>query len=222
MLVLSIGPPFKYVIPSFDVLAVSMRPARIRVKFGRQDKAYDIFIRTDNSLNEHLLPAMLKVKDYALVQVWHEIYCIVQSIIHFFSQESEFCLSVDLSNFNIPPQGVLVAWLWDWQEECENETHTDVESREQFNPYLLSESDSDKSDNEATQANLPLPREHTVTFKCVGSTHDPSAQECLSKVSKLLREDKSVEVKIVPEPNNQYMMQEQLHFNAMLITSGKE
>ena len=99
--------------------------------------------------------------------------------------------------FHLPPQGVLVAWLWDWEEESKNDTTADVESREQHNP------ESDKSDNETTQLSLPT-RTRTVTFKCVGSTHDPCAQECLSKVSKLLREDKTVEVKIVPEPNNQY------------------
>ena len=96
--------------------------------------------------------------------------------------------------FHLPPQGVLVAWLWDWEEESKNDTTADVESREQHNP------ESDKSDNETTQLSLPT-RTRTVTFKCVGSTHDPCAQECLSKVSKLLREDKTVEV---PEPNNQY------------------
>ena len=69
VLVLSIGPSFKYVVPSFDVLAVAMRPMKIRVNVDGQDRTYDIFIRTDNSLNGHLLPAMMRVKDYALVEV---------------------------------------------------------------------------------------------------------------------------------------------------------
>ena len=68
-LVLSIGSSFKYVIPSFDVLAVSMRPMRIRVNYGRRDRAYDIFVRSDPSLNGRMLPAIMNVKDYAMVEV---------------------------------------------------------------------------------------------------------------------------------------------------------
>ena len=130
-------------------------------------------------------------------------------------------MSVNLSNFHLPPQGVLVAWLWDWQEESKNDTPADVESREQHNPYLQSESESDKSDNKTTQLSLPT-RTHTVTFKCVGSTHDPCAQECLNKVSKLLREGKTVEVKIVPEPNNQYDARAIAFHCKVKIMSGKE
>ena len=59
LLVLSIGSSFKYVIPSFDVLAVSMRPMRIRVNYGRRDRAYDIFVRSDPSLNGRMLPAIM-------------------------------------------------------------------------------------------------------------------------------------------------------------------
>ena len=56
-------------VPSFDVLAVAMRPMKIRVNVDGQHRTYDIFIRTDNSLNGHLLPAMMRAKDYALVEV---------------------------------------------------------------------------------------------------------------------------------------------------------
>ena len=64
LLILSIGSSFKYVIPRFDVLAVSMRPMRIRVNYGGRDRAYDIFVRSDPSLNGRMLPAIMSVKDF--------------------------------------------------------------------------------------------------------------------------------------------------------------
>ena len=48
--------------------------------------------------------------------------------------------------------------------------HTDVESFEQFNPYLLSELDSDKSDNETTQASHYY-QENILLLSCVLGLH---------------------------------------------------
>ena len=42
------------------------------------------------------------------------------------------------------------------------------------------------------------------TFKCIGSTHDNGAQECLSKVTRILCDNGTVETKVAPEPNNVY------------------
>ena len=42
-----------------------------------------------------------------------------------------------------------------------------------------------------------------ILLHLIGSAHDGCAQECLCTVSKLLRENKTVEVEIMPEPNNQ-------------------
>ena len=44
---------------------------------------------------------------------------------------------------------------------------------------------------------------HTVTFKCIGTTHNPTAQDTLRQVSRKLR-DGEVPVQIVPELDNQY------------------
>ena len=67
--VLTLGPPFCYPIPSFDVLSVKLRQARI---FGAtpegQEHYYDVFIREDPSLS-HSLPTWLTVIDAAVVDV---------------------------------------------------------------------------------------------------------------------------------------------------------
>ena len=94
-----------------------------------------------------------------------------------------------------------MAWNWEWEEEASSDLEEDVDSREQYNPYIRS--DSENSDDESISFSLPT-QTHTVTFKCIGSTHDNNAQECLSKVSKVLREGGKVQTKMTPEPNNQY------------------
>ena len=44
----------------------------------------------------------------------------------------------------------------------------------------------------------------TVTFKCIGTTHDFHAQNTLRSVSQLLAKGDVVPVNIYPEPNNCY------------------
>ena len=104
------------------------------------------------------------------------------------------------SNLQLPPQGVLIAWVWDWEEKENDDAQVDFESREQYNPYIQSESEESGDENTGSS---PVPM-HTVTFKCIGSTHDCIAQECLCEVSKIMREGGTVETKIMPEPHNQY------------------
>jgi len=43
---------------------------------------------------------------------------------------------------------------------------------------------------------------HTVTFKCIGTTHDPHAQEVFEKVSLLLEKGVKVPVDIFPVADN--------------------
>ena len=114
---------------------------------------------------------------------------------------------MNTSTLKLPPQGVLVAWKWEWEEREESTSSDessfdeDIESREEYNPYLRS--DSESSDDGSTEFSLPS-QTHTVTFKCIGSTHDTGAQDCLSKASKILRNNGTVEMKMAPEPNNPY------------------
>ncbi len=60
-----------------------------------------------------------------------------------------------------------------------------------------SESDSDSQSHVPSQTQI-------VTFKCIGTTHDSHAQDTLREVSKALKDDKDVPVKVVCEPDNQY------------------
>ena len=67
--VLSIGPPFKYVIPSFDVLQIQLRQLKIMGYDSKgDDKYYDFFIRHSPSLS-HEYPAWMIIKDATIVKV---------------------------------------------------------------------------------------------------------------------------------------------------------
>ena len=70
--VVSIGRPFRYIIPSFNVIAVELRQIRIRgYNSEGEGETYDLFIRNDTSLSRSY-PAWMTVKDGTVVDVsWH-------------------------------------------------------------------------------------------------------------------------------------------------------
>lgn len=68
--VLHVGPSFKYVIPSFDVLTVELRHIRVGGDSNGAGQVYDIFIRgNDLSLMNKVYPALMTAKDYMNIAV---------------------------------------------------------------------------------------------------------------------------------------------------------
>ena len=67
--VLTIGPIFCYVVPSFQVLQVEIRQIRVKgFTKEREEKVYDFVIRNDTSLNRPY-PCWMVIKDAAFVKV---------------------------------------------------------------------------------------------------------------------------------------------------------
>ena len=68
--VLTLGPSFRYVISSFDVLAVELRQMRVGGDSKGAGQVYDIFIRADDvSQMKKTYPALMRVKDYLNIEV---------------------------------------------------------------------------------------------------------------------------------------------------------
>ena len=115
-------------------------------------------------------------------------------------QEKEFRLCVNTLNLKLPPQGVIVVWEWKWRESSstssEYSEEEEIESTEQYNPYLHSDSANSSSEN-GLESSSSQYLSHTVTFK-------PSAQSVLCQISRMLRENQVVHTKIETEPENQY------------------
>ena len=134
-------------------------------------------------------------------------HCITEFFYFFFAiQQEEFSIYVKTSGLRLPPQGVLVVWEWSWQDENSDVDHVSESSFEStesdhHNPYI--QTDTESEGEQETEFCLPS-QTHTVTFKCIGTTHDFNAQETLRKVSKLLGQEEQVPLVIVPEPDNQY------------------
>ena len=63
--VVSLGPPFSYVIPSFDVLAVELRQMVIVGQEEGVEAHYDLFVRNNVSLRRSY-PARMTVKDFVV------------------------------------------------------------------------------------------------------------------------------------------------------------
>ena len=67
--VLTLGPSFRYVIPSFDVLAVELRQMRVGGDSKGAGQVYVIFIRADDVSLMKNYPALMRVKDYLNIEV---------------------------------------------------------------------------------------------------------------------------------------------------------
>ena len=98
----------------------------------------------------------------------------------------------------MPLQEVIVEWDWEWKDPEEVVTHVSETSYGDGSGERGEEEDSD-----VTCCSTP-DKEHTVTFKCIGTTHDLHAQEVLKCVSEQLHNGNVVPVSIFPEPSNQY------------------
>ena len=67
--VLSVGEPFRYVIPSFDVIAIEMRQLKVKGYTAEgEERNYDLFIRNDPSLCRPYHVWMV-IKDGTVIEV---------------------------------------------------------------------------------------------------------------------------------------------------------
>jgi len=104
---------------------------------------------------------------------------------------------------SLPPQGVAVVWDWEWlDDEIDYISETSSEGIAAINPSMESRNDADQSSDECSYNSLSAT--HTVTFKCIDTTHDSVSQHVLQKVSSLLHKGETVPVDIFPEPDNPY------------------
>jgi len=104
---------------------------------------------------------------------------------------------------SLPPQGVVVVWDWEWlDDKFDYISETSSEGIAAINPSMESCSDADQSSKECS-LNSPSAT-HTVTFKCIGTTHNSVSQQVLQKISDLLHQGDTVPVDIFPEPDNPY------------------
>lgn len=110
----------------------------------------------------------------------------------------EFCKNVYVKHLNVV-EGCGVPIIWQWVDGVEHDEDTDVEDDEDPGEHrdesLLT--DSDLEEEKCNQTS-------TVSFKCIGVTRDSSYQETLKEAHKLMKEGKSVLVRVEPEPNNPY------------------
>ena len=79
-----------------------------------------------------------------------------------------------------------MVWEWKWRESSstssESSEEEEIESTEQYNPYLHPDSANSSSEN-GLESSSSQYLSHTVTFKCIGSVHDQSAQSVLCQIS---------------------------------------
>lgn len=100
---------------------------------------------------------------------------------------------------SLPLQGVMVVWECEWQDEdIDHVSETSSEGIAAINPDIESCSESESNDDNSSNEQMM----HTVTFKCIGTTHHIDAQDVLCRVNQLLDQGENVNVDIFPEPDN--------------------
>ena len=65
---LSLGPPFQYIIPGFDVLRVELRQLKVAFVLDGVDRTIDLFVPNQSSLC-HSYPARMTIKGFLVVDV---------------------------------------------------------------------------------------------------------------------------------------------------------
>ena len=105
------------------------------------------------------------------------------------------------SGLNLPSQGAIVIWEWEWVDK-DNVTHVSdtVLSHNSIENDESSEMEFG-SDTSVSIEELPV---YTETFKCIGCQHDLEAQQVLQIVSQMMRNGDIVPVNIFHEPSNRY------------------
>ncbi len=98
---------------------------------------------------------------------------------------------IDMDLVLLPNKEVFVAYSWNWVEEdglSKSDEAIEVAGREG-----VANEDTDDSEEESSTIT------HTVTFKCIGVTHESSYQTTLEYVAEAQEE---VPVRLSPEPEN--------------------
>lgn len=132
------------------------------------------------------------------------IYSLFHTTMLFFLKEEEFSIRINTDGMKFVPEGVIVIWDWMWLEASDSDvSESENQSQDYSNPYLQSD-DIDSTVESEQETGVPSSPQHTVTFKCIGTTHDVNAQQVLMQVSQQLERGEVVPVAIVPEPDNQY------------------
>ena len=99
----------------------------------------------------------------------------------------------------------MVVWKWEWQDDIDHVSEASSEGITAINPDIESCCDEDEDNKEDDESNDDDDsRTHTVTFKCIGTTHHVDAQDTLCRASRLLNKSEHVPVNIIPEPDNPY------------------
>ena len=114
-------------------------------------------------------------------------------------KEKEFRQSIDISNCDLyNGDKVFIIWRWVWVEE--SETSTDSERCSESDTCLSTNGMSDGSNDEVTDAAPSIT--HSVVFKCIGTHKEAHYQDVLSLVAKIMKEGRTVPVRLQKEPQN--------------------
>ena len=174
----SLGNCIDYVVPSFPVHQAKLR--HVQYKFtGKDDNTvvYDGFVRSDSSANLKADSRLRLCSGYTYA---------------FIVAAEEFGRCVDVSGLTLMEEKVFVIWKWNVCDDLEYVSETDMSTSGDES----AEAGQSRSDDEE-QACL-----NSVVFKCIGTCKEENYQQVLARAAALKKQNKAVETRILPEPQN--------------------
>ena len=180
------GSKVQYTIPSFPVFTVGL--TEIKLQFlpeeGGQNNVMDGYAKNSPKLYRPL-PSLAKV-------------CAGNKNGFFIDYEEFERSSISLIDKKLYMGKVFVLWKWEW-EDCPSADSSTSGGDEQS--LDGSEGGDEECSNDIGIDNDSSVK-HSVVFKCVGVTKTLQSQELLAEVSRKIRKQEIVPVRLRPEPNN--------------------
>ena len=198
VIIFDAGSKERYTIPSFPVFTVGLREIKLQFLFDddndpdneekNEEPIFDGYAKSVPSL-DRTFPSLAKVCRGCQNG--------------FFIECEEFARSgISLKDKKLYLDKVFILWKWEWEEKHFTEADGSSSS---CSGHITDESEgSDGSkkveDNETEQHVDDI--KHSVVFKCVGVTKNAHSQKLLAEISKKLRNQENVPVRLQPEPTN--------------------
>ncbi len=193
--VVSVGKTIDYTVPSFPVFKTKLTPIQYTIE-------------NDEKLNGIVLDGFIHADDAQTASANSTLRLCAGHENAFFIPLQEFNRSIDITGAELSTFYNELFVLWNWfvmpevvfvpeslpvdDSEIQYVSDSDLEDNDE---------DTEEDTDSGTSSNDVL---HSVVFKCIGSTKEPKYQELLAEMALKKRRGEVADVRINPEPFNQY------------------
>ena len=188
--VVTIGDIVSYTIPTFPFISVKLQ--HMKYQLGSDQTVYDGYLGAEGSSLDIVSNGSVLKVCYGYENA-------------FLVPQKEFDQSIDTTGMILlDNSAVFVIWKWEVLPFDESDTMQSMSSTDKEPEGRLGDKlqDGETVDDELEDERMSVI--HALTFKCIGTTKEERYQEILAEASLHMREGKTVNVRLTPEPRNPY------------------